>query len=432
MNNWKIKRAEKGLRGEITVPPDKSISHRSVMFGAIAKGKYRITNFLRGDDCMSTLNAFRALGIDIRIEGDEVIVEGKGLRGLREPQGELYLGNSGTTMRVISGILAGQSFDVTLTGDDSLSGRPMGRIIEPLKLMGAGIESMRGGGQAPLIIKGAGPLRAIDYDLPVASAQVKSCVLSAGLYARGRTSVREPFQSRDHTERILEYLGADILRQGLFTAVTGEKEMTARDILVPGDISSAAFFMVAALIVKGSEIVLRNVGINPTRTGILHVLERMGGDIEIVDRYGDVEPAGDIRVRHSGLKGTVIDEGEIPLLIDEIPVLCVAASMARGETVINGIKELKVKETDRIMTVKAGLSAMGAELLEKDNDTLVISGGKERLDPASVNSFGDHRIAMSMAVASLVSGGESDIEGTACADVSYPGFLEDLNRLLGV
>ncbi len=429
MNNWKIKRAEKGLRGEITVPADKSISHRAVMFGAIAKGKCRITNFLKGEDCMSTFHAFKALGIDIDIDGTDVTVTGKGLRGLKRPSEELYLGNSGTTMRVISGMLAGQKFDVILAGDESLSRRPMGRVIEPLRLMGADIEAMRGGDHAPLLIKGAGKLKGIEYALPVASAQVKSCVLAAGLYADGTTEVKEPFQSRDHTERMLEYFGADIKREGLVTSVTGGEELEVRDIAVPGDISSAAFFIVAALVVEGSDIILHNVGLNPTRIGVLNVLKRMGADIEIISEKGDVELAGDIRIKHSALSSTTVEEEEIPLLIDEIPVLCVAAAMAEGETVIKGIKELKVKETDRVKTVETNLLKMGVDLREDEEDSLLISGGMTVFKATDMDSFGDHRIAMSMAIAALVSDGEGEVRDSSCADVSYPGFISHLNKL---
>lgn len=427
MDTWKIKKAENGLTGEVTPPPDKSISHRAVMFGAIAEGTCRISNFLKGEDCMSTLEAFRSLGISIDIEGDVVTVEGRGLKGLRPPRGELYLGNSGTTMRIISGILAGQDFSTVLTGDDSLSKRPMRRIMDPLKMMGADIEPASGE-HAPLRINGTSSLRGIDYVMPVASAQVKSCLLLAGLYASGVTRVTEPFQSRDHTERMMECFSANIKREGLTTEISGDKELVPKDIFVPGDISSAAFFIVAALIVKGSELLIKNVGLNPTRTGIIDVLKRMGADIEVVSLRDDVEPAGDLRVRYSDLKGTEVTEEEVPLLIDEVPVLSLASAVAQGETRINGIKELKVKETDRVHTVVENFTRMGIEVKE-ENNALVISGGAGSFSSAVIDSFGDHRIAMTGAVAALVSDGECTINNASCADVSYPGFLSDLDSV---
>jgi len=429
--DWKISRAVKGLKGEVIVPPDKSISHRAIMFGAISGGRCRVNNFLFGEDCLSTLEAFRSMGIEIRREENAVIVEGKGLRGLTPPPGALYLGNSGTTMRLISGVLAGQTFDTVLTGDESLSRRPMKRIVDPLSMMGAGIKAAGEDGRAPLEIKGRNvPLKSVDYASPVASAQVKSCVLAAGLYAEGRTTVREPFQSRDHTERMLEHFSAGIERKGLTTSITGGQELEPRDIDVPGDISSAAFLMVAGLIVEGSDILMRNVGLNPTRTGLLSVLERMGARIETAEFTGGNEPSGDLRVSHSALKGTVVKEEENPLLIDEIPALVVAAALADGPTRIEGIKELKMKETDRVKTVTENLSRMGVDIGE-ENNALIVPGGARELKAAGLDSFGDHRIAMSMAVAALVSDGECAIRGAECADVSYPGFLPDLEGVRG-
>ncbi|MFH1878767.1 MAG: 3-phosphoshikimate 1-carboxyvinyltransferase [Candidatus Omnitrophota bacterium] len=428
---WKIKKAEAGLKGELTVPPDKSISHRAVMFSALSEGTCRVENFLSGEDCLSTLNAFRALGTDITRNGGTVTVKGKGLKGLTGPSGELYLGNSGTTMRILSGILAGQSFSTVLTGDESLSGRPMRRIIDPLTRMGAEIESAGGKGFPPLKIKArSGPLNPVNYILPMASAQVKSCILSAGLYADGITKVTEPFQSRDHTERMLEYFSADIRRDGLTTAIRGLNALKPLDIRVPGDISSAAFFIVAALIVKGSMVILKNVGLNPTRVGLINVLKRMGGRINILDMREALEPAGDLEVRYSELHGTVVEEEEIPLLIDEIPVLTVAAARAEGDTLIKGIKELKVKETDRVKSISDNLLRTGVDIGE-ENDVLCISGNKASLTAAEFDSYGDHRIAMSMAVASLVSDGTCIIKNTACADTSYPGFFPDLIKVVG-
>lgn len=428
--DWNIKKCETGLKGEFTVPPDKSISHRAIMFGSIATGELKVKNFLLGEDCMRTYEAFRAMGVDITHTGGDVTVKGKGLKGLCKPEGDLYLGNSGTTMRIISGIIAGQEFPVTLTGDESLSSRPMGRIVDPLKEMGANITTSDGG-VPPISIDGSlEPLRPVDYSTPVASAQVKSCILAAGLYASGKTSVTEPFQSRDHTERILEYFSADIDRKGLTTTVTGLKELSAKDVEVPGDISSAAFFIVGALLVKSSDIILKNVGLNSTRDGIIKVLKRMGADIEVLDVSGDVEPEGDIRVKYSNLKGTVIEAEEIPLLIDEVPVLIIAAAMADGRTEIRGISELKVKETDRVKSMRENLLKLGVEIVEEEG-SLVIEGGVKRFAQADLESFGDHRIAMSMAIAALVSVGECVIRNAECADTSYPGFLRDLKALVG-
>ncbi|MEA3489184.1 MAG: 3-phosphoshikimate 1-carboxyvinyltransferase [Candidatus Omnitrophota bacterium] len=428
--DWKIKKAAGGLKGELTVPPDKSISHRAVMFAAISGGSCRVRNFLFSEDCMRTLEAFRAMGVNIEKEDDSVIIHGRGLKGLKEPPGELYLGNSGTTMRIISGILAGQSFSTRLTGDESLSKRPMLRIKDPLLEMGADIDTFNGN-FPPVSIRGRkGPLKAIDYKTSVASAQVKSCILAAGLYADGQTSITEPFQSRDHTERMLEYFSADIEREGLTTRIKGLKELAPKDIRVPGDISSAAYFIVGGSIVKGSDLVIKNAGLNSTRRGLITVLERMGADIELLDVRGDVEPAGDIRVRSSDLKGTVVEAEEIPLLIDEVPVLMIAAVMAEGRTEIKGISELKVKESDRIKSMRDNFLKLDVDIHEEGN-SLVIYGGVKVFSPASLKSFGDHRIAMSMAVAALVSGGDCSVCDTECVDTSYPGFLADLEKVMG-
>ena len=350
--DWTIRKAENGLTGDSTVPSDKSISHRAIMLSSLSEGTCVISNFLLGEDCMSTLNAFRSLGVDINVDGDTVTVIGKGKRALSKPFEDLDLGNSGTTMRVLSGILAGQGFETTLTGDESLSTRPMKRIIEPLTLMGADIKSANANDRPPLTINPAkGGLRAIDYKLPVASAQVKSCVLLAGLFAEGQTMVTEPFVSRDHTERMLDYFSADIEKEGLVTKVTGKNELCAKDLTIPGDISSAAFFIVAALLVEGSELIIKGVGVNSTRIGIINVLKRMGAAIEIINEKDDYEPIADIEIKYSNLKATQVEENEIPLLIDEIPVIALAASRAEGKTIIKGIKELKVKETDRVKSI---------------------------------------------------------------------------------
>ncbi|HPS20006.1 MAG TPA: 3-phosphoshikimate 1-carboxyvinyltransferase [Candidatus Omnitrophota bacterium] len=425
---WKIGPAAK-LKGEITVPPDKSISHRAVMFGSIAKGAMTVRNFLRGGDCLSTLGVFKAMGVDASIRGNEVHIKGNGLRGLSAPAGPVDLGNSGTSMRIIPGIIAGQDFSVVFTGDPSLSKRPMARIMKPLRQMGVEIDAIEGGEHAPLKITGKGrKLKAIKYDLPVASAQVKSCVLSAGLYADGTTIVTEPFQSRDHTERMLKYFGAGLKCNGLSTEITGGRELWAKDIDVPGDISSAAFFMVAGVIVEGSDVVLKNVGMNPTRRGIIDVLERMGARLDILDLRESVEPTADIRVRYSALKGCRVEAREIPLLIDEIPIILVAASVAEGRTVIEGIGELKVKETDRVKSMTTNLAKMGARLFS-EGELLIAEGGVKRFAHSVFESYGDHRTAMSAAVASLISDGENFIKDTACVDTSYPDFMKDLHKL---
>lgn len=428
--DWKISKAKGPLKGELTVPPDKSVSHRAVMFASISPGKCVIRNFLSGEDCLCTLEAFRAMGIDIRRDGGTVIVNGKGLHGLKAPSGSLFMGNSGTTTRILSGILAGQGFNVTLTGDESLSKRPMKRIMEPLSMMGAVFEPLEGGDHLPLSVKGrAGALTPINYKLPVASAQVKSCVLAAGLYADGVTSVTEPFQSRDHTERMMELFSADIKRTGLTTLIKGSREFTPRDVDVPGDISSAAFFLVGATVVEGSELILKNVGVNPTRRGILDVLARMGADIRTLDLRDGAEPSADLSVRYARLKGTTVEEKEIPLLIDEIPILAVAAATASGETVIKGVKELKVKETDRVKAIIEILRRMGAEAEEK-GDSLVVKGGVRVMKKAVLDSFGDHRMAMIGAISALISDGECLVRDTSCVDTSYPGFLSDLENCL--
>jgi len=428
--DWKIRRS--GIvRGEITVPPDKSISHRAIMFGSLASGTVKVDRFLRSEDCLSTLDAFRALGVDMDDRGETITIKGRGVSGLKAPGGPVYLGNSGTSMRIMSGILAGQDFTTILTGDGSLNKRPMRRVMEPLRCMGAQIEAVEGGDHAPLRIKGsAGCLKPVDYSSGVASAQVKSCVLAAGIYADGLTSFTEPFQSRDHTERMLEYFSADISRRGLTTSIKGPGRLEARDIAVPGDISSAAFFIIAALLAGESELLLRNVGLNPTRMGVINVLKRMGASIEVLDEKDGLEPAADLRVSASHLKGTVVSDEEIPLLIDEIPILTVAASMAEGETEIRGVAELKVKETDRVKSMVDNLREAGAELYE-NKDSLFIKGGVEKFRAAEFKSFKDHRTAMSMAVAALNSAGESAIRDVGCVNTSYPDFIHDLNAVAG-
>ena len=405
------------LRGEVTVPGDKSISHRSVMFGAISEGLTEVTNFLQGADCLSTISCFRKLGIEIENTTGKILIHGKGIRGLSAPASILDAGNSGTTTRLISGILAGQDFSCTLTGDASIQKRPMKRIIEPLSLMGADIRSIRENGCAPLQISGR-KLSGISYSTPVASAQVKSAILLAGLYADGQTRVTEPALSRNHTELMLSGFGAEIKTEGLH----GQK------VEVPGDISSAAYFLAAGLLVPGSEILVKNVGINPTRAGILTVIRAMGGNIVLQNqRLCAGEPVADILVTASSLHGTVVEGSLIPTLIDEIPVIAVLAAFADGETIIRDAAELKFKESDRIASVTEALLAMGCDVTPTD-DGMLIRGGKP-LCGAPVNSCQDHRIAMSFAVAGLCADGITTIKDAECVNISYPAFYHDLKML---
>ena len=420
-----------GLRGEVAVPGDKSISHRSIMFGSIARGITEVRHFLQGADCLSTISCFRNMGIDIENNGGAVLVRGKGLRGLQQPDCVLDCGNSGTTTRLISGILSAQDFSVTLTGDASIQKRPMKRIIEPLSLMGARIESVNGNGCAPLRIQG-GPLHGISYRSPVASAQVKSSILLAGLYADGETSVTEPYLSRNHTELMLRHFGADIRSEersdGACACVRPARELYGVSIDVPGDISSAAFFLCAGLMVPNSEILLKHVGVNPTRAGILQVCRAMGGDISVLDPSEDSgEPAADLLVRSSSLHGTVIEGAIIPTLIDELPMIAAMACFAEGETVIRDAAELKVKESNRLEVMVKNLAAMGADVTETE-DGMIIRGGRP-LHGAVVDSRLDHRIAMTFAVAGLCAEGETEVLGSECVDISYPEFYRDLERL---
>ncbi len=414
------------LKGAVTVPGDKSISHRAVMFAALSEGKSAIFNFLESEDCQNTKKAFQQLGIKFSTRGKALIVYGQGLYGLRASEKPIDCGNSGTTMRLLSGILAGQEFTSVVTGDKYLRRRPMKRVITPLRIMGAKIEAVRDE-LAPLKIYG-GDLQGIDYNLPVASAQVKSCVLLAGLYADGKTSVVEPVPTRDHTERMLGYLGAKISKKGLTTSVQGNTRLKGNTIIVPGDISSAAFLLVAASIVPGSKVVIRKVGINPTRNGIISVLKKMGAKITIRNkRTFGAEPVADLEVRASNLHGITIAGKIIPNIIDEIPVLAVAAAMARGKTIIRGAKELRVKETDRIKSMASQLKKMGANISER-KDGLVIQG-PAKLKGAVVDSFGDHRTAMSLAVAALAAEGKTVIKDTACINTSFPGFTKILGKI---
>ena len=415
------------LHGKLTIPGDKSISHRAVMFGALAQGTTRITHFLEGADCLSTISCFQAMGIHIQKNKDEVLVEGKGLHGLQAPLDILDVGNSGTTTRLISGILAGQDFTSRLTGDASICQRPMGRIITPLSLMGAQITSQNQNGCAPLTIQG-GHLHGIHYQSPVASAQVKSCVLLAGMYADAPTSVTEPVLSRNHTELMLNYFGAQVTSKGTTASILPQPDLKAHDITVPGDISSAAYFIAAGLLVPGSEILLCNVGINPTRDGLLRVCQAMGGDITLLNVRNDGEPTADLLIRSSSLHGTEIKGEIIPTLIDEIPMIAVMAAFAEGTTVIRDAAELKVKESDRIQVMTDNLTRMGADV-EALPDGMIIHGGKP-LHGATIDSHKDHRIAMSFAVAGGICEGSLTITDGECVNISYPEFYTDLYSLL--
>lgn len=418
----------KKLNGEITIPGDKSISHRAVMFGSLAKGTTRVTHFLQGADCLSTISCFRKLGIEIENTPEQILIHGKGLHGLSAPTDILDVGNSGTTTRLISGILAAQNFNVTLTGDASICKRPMKRIITPLSMMGAKITSQNNNGCAPLSIEG-GKLYGIHYDSPVSSAQVKSSILLAGLYADGKTSVTEPFLSRNHTELMLRAFGADVISEHTTATISPEPDLQAIEINVPGDISSAAYFIAAGLIVPNSEILIKHVGINPTRDGILKVALEMGGDITILNEHTDGgELTADLLVKSSTLHGITIEGGIIPTLIDEIPVIAVMAAAAEGVTTIKDAAELKVKESDRIAIVTENLLNMGCDITPTD-DGMIINGGKP-LHGGALNSYLDHRIAMSFAVAALIADGETHMKDAECVDISYPTFYHDLNNLI--
>jgi len=418
----------KSIKGEITIPGDKSISHRGVMFGAISEGITELTGFLDGADCRSTIGCFRAMGIDITQEADHVIIHGKGLNGLSQPNNMLDVGNSGTTTRLISGILAGQDFVSSLNGDESIQKRPMGRIITPLTEMGAYIKSIKDNGCAPLEIGGS-KLSAIHYDSPVASAQVKSCVLLAGLYADGITSVTEPVVSRNHTELMLSGFGADITSEGLTASIQGHPKLYGQKIAVPGDISSAAYFIVAGLICDNADLLIKNVNTNPTRAGIIKVAQAMGGNIELLnERIISGEPVADIHVTTSHLHGCEVSGDIIPTLIDELPVIAVMAACADGTTTIKDAAELKVKESDRIATVTENLKNMGCDITPTD-DGMIIVGGKP-LHSTTVNTYLDHRIAMSFAIAGLVADGETTFDNEACCSISYPDFFKTIGAIV--
>ena len=409
--------------GEITVPGDKSISHRAVMFNSLAKGTAHITGFLKGADCLSTIECFKALGVEIEMSEDMITVHGNGLHGLREPQKMLYTGNSGTTTRLLCGILSGQDFNSSLTGDKSIEKRPMKRVTEPLSLMGAKIEN----DYCPLYITGS-KLHGTEYKMTVASAQVKTALILAALYADGETVIYEKEKSRDHTERMLAAMGADIVCEGLKITIHPGKELRAADIDVCGDISSAAFFMVLGLIMPSSRVTVRNVGVNPTRTGIIDVLKAMGADMKFEnERIVSGEPVADITVSSSRLKGVTIGGDIIPRLIDEIPIIAAAAVFAEGETVIKDAHELRVKETDRIAAIENEFSKCGADITASD-DGMVIRGGKP-IHGADFKTYGDHRMAMSLSVLAQLADGDSSLDDDKCVSVSYPTFFDDLYKL---
>lgn len=422
-----------GLKGTITVPGDKSISHRAVMFGSISDGITEVTNFLQGADCLATIDCFQKMGIEITNTKERILIHGKGLRGLQKPASALDAGNSGTTTRLLSGILAGQSFDSSLSGDDSLNSRPMGRVITPLSLMGADITSVRENGCAPLLIRPS-KLHGIHYRSKVASAQVKSSILLAGLYADGITKVTEPVLSRNHTELMLKGFGAKVTSvletDGISAtaSIAPFPKLEGQKIIVPGDISSAAYFIAAGLLVPNSEILIQNVGINATRAGIIKVCQDMGGDITFLNKKtAGGEPTADLLVRTSPLHGTIIEGDIIPTLIDEIPMIAVLAAFAEGTTIIKDAAELKVKETDRIETVAVNLKAMGADITPTEDGMIIEGTGT--LHGAKIQSFLDHRIAMAFSIAGLAAEGETEILESQCVDVSYPTFYKTLNQL---
>ena len=422
-----LKKAEK-IYGEISVPGDKSISHRGIMLGAIAEGTTELNGFLDSADCNSTIACFREMGIEIEKDNDHVLIHGKGLYGLKEPRHTLDVGNSGTTTRLMSGILCGQDFVSHINGDASIQKRPMKRIITPLSLMGADISSDLDNGCAPLTVKPA-ELKAITYESPVASAQVKSAILLAGLYTGGVTRVIEPVLSRNHTELMLNGFGGICTSNGTTASVVGRPSLYGQRIMVPGDISSAAYFIAAATIVPNSELLIKNVNINETRAGILKVALEMGADISFENKR-DVsgEPVADLVIRSSSLHGITIDKPYIPTLIDEIPVIAVMACVAEGQTIIKDAAELKVKESDRIEAVVSNLKAMGADI-EACDDGMIINGGKQ-LHGAYIKTYDDHRIAMSFAIATLIADGQVILDNPFCVNISYPDFYDTLSSVV--
>ncbi|MBS2969399.1 3-phosphoshikimate 1-carboxyvinyltransferase [Metabacillus sp. KIGAM252] len=421
--------SSRGLQGEIQIPGDKSISHRAVMFGSVAEGKTVITNFLNGADCLSTISCFKKMGVDITVDGTNVEVIGKGLDGLQEPADILDAGNSGTTTRLILGLLAGTPFHSCLIGDESIAKRPMSRVTDPLKQMGASIDGRENGNFTPISIRG-GSLSGISYESKVASAQVKSAILLAGLCTNGeRTSITEPHKSRDHTERMLKSFGADVEEDGLTVSIKGGQKLKAAQIEVPGDISSAAFFLAAGAIVPNSKLVLKRVGINPTRSGILDVLEKMGADIKVTEvETASFEPLADLEIETSDLRGTTISGDLIPKLIDEIPIIALMATQAEGKTIIKDAEELKVKETNRIDTVVNELKKLGADI-EATEDGMIIRGKTPLIGGAEVSSHGDHRIGMMLSIAACLTEKPVELAHADAINVSYPQFFNDLARV---
>ncbi|SHN19503.1 3-phosphoshikimate 1-carboxyvinyltransferase [Gracilibacillus kekensis] len=430
MSSKVLKYQHASLSGQITVPGDKSISHRAVMFGSLAKGKTNITNFLAGEDCLSTISAFQSMGVSIKRDENTVWIESDGIEGLKEPTEPIDLGNSGTTARLLMGILSGLPYHFTLFGDESLSKRPMDRIANPLREMGAKIDGRNNGRLLPMSIRG-GNLSSIDFKPPVKSAQVKSGVLLAGLFSEGFTTVEEETKTRDHTENMLKAFGAEIDVEGTTVKIHGKQKLHGCDIEVPGDISSAAFFLVAAAITKGSSVTVENVGLNPTRTGIIDVLELMGISIEVVEkRTIGGEPIGDIKVASSTPKAAVIEGDVIPRIIDEIPIIALLATQADGQTIIRDAEELRFKETDRIDSVVSTLTKLGASV-KGTKDGMIIEGNT-LLHGAVTESFGDHRIGMMIAIASLLTDEQVELHDDECIAVSYPTFFEDLDKLTSI
>jgi len=417
------------IKGNIFVPGDKSISHRSLILGSISRGETRVYNLLNSLDCLRTLECMQSLGVKIELDEDNSVnIKGKGLYGLQEPKAILDVGNSGTTIRLLAGLLSGQNFYSVLNGDNSIRKRPMKRVVQPLRLMGADIWGREDGHFAPLSIKGS-KLNSFQYTLPVASAQVKSALLLAGLYATGKTVISEPLSTRDHTERMLETMQADIKISPPEVKIQGGTELRSTDIFIPGDISSAAYFIAAASILRDSQIIIKQVGVNPTRTGIIEILKKMGTKIDILDyQIKSNEPRADLKIEYSELKGIEIKEEMVPLLIDELPLIAVVATQAHGKTLVSGARELRVKESDRIKAIVSELKKMGADI-EEEEDGFTING-PTRLQGAVCESYNDHRIAMSLAVAALLAEGKTVIRNSECIDISFPGFEKTLRKLI--
>lgn len=423
-----VKFDKPSLKGSLKVPGDKSISHRAIMLGSIAEGRTAIKGFLDGEDCLRTIEIFKMLGVTIERNGTDVVIDSPGMENWSTPQEELYAGNSGTTARLMLGILSGSSITSTLTGDASLSKRPMKRVTTPLQSMGASVTGEEGIDLLPLTIVGS-KLKGIDYTMPVASAQVKSAILFAGLNAEGETVVRETAVSRDHTERMFKQFGAKLEQDGNTVTVQGGQTLVGTDVIVPGDISSAAFFMSAAAMIEGSEVELNDVGLNPTRTGIIDVLRQMGAKVEIIEKHGETgEPYGVVKIAHSQLKGTEISGDMIPTLIDELPIIALMATQAEGKTIIKDAEELRVKETDRIAAVTLELTKLGAKV-EATEDGMIIEG-PTALSGGELKSYGDHRIGMMAAIAALISNGPIHIEDPSCIAISYPNFFDHLSHLV--